>query len=207
MKTADTATAARVQDYLKAVERETSALPAPYRQELVADLAEHIEVALAERPDDVDGILRELGDPRAIAATALAEDGTAVAPAGVAAPPRRRGVKPLTPVILLLICWVFGAVAGLFVPSAPSQSHLAFMALLVRIAAVITLCRCAAWTRAQKWTGVLVTAILPAVVSVLWINAGSGHGRTWLWVLANIALTLLPLGGTVWLWRNRAAEQ
>lgn len=59
MKTSDL-----VQDYLRAVEREASALPAERRQELLADLAEHIEVTRAERPDTaVVVVLAELGDP------------------------------------------------------------------------------------------------------------------------------------------------
>ncbi len=66
-----------VRNYLSAVERESSALPADRRQELLADLAEHIEVTRTERPEGtVGGILAELGDPRTIAATALAEAGT-----------------------------------------------------------------------------------------------------------------------------------
>lgn len=53
-----------VRDYLSAVEREASALPADRRQELLADLAEHIEVTRAERPDAAIGaVLAELGDP------------------------------------------------------------------------------------------------------------------------------------------------
>lgn len=53
-----------VRNYLSAVERESSALPADRRQELLADLAEHIEVTRTERPDAAIGeILTELGDP------------------------------------------------------------------------------------------------------------------------------------------------
>lgn len=53
-----------VRDYLSAVGREATALPADRRQELLADLAEHIEVTRAERPDAAIGqILAELGDP------------------------------------------------------------------------------------------------------------------------------------------------
>ncbi len=50
MKTPDDTT---IQQYLKAVERETSGLPPVRRQEPLADLAEHIDVALAERPLEV----------------------------------------------------------------------------------------------------------------------------------------------------------
>ncbi|MFD3850818.1 hypothetical protein ACFWVB_33785 [Streptomyces microflavus] len=51
------------------MERESTALPPAARQELLADLSEHIEVARAERPGDVRAILHEVGDPRTIAHT------------------------------------------------------------------------------------------------------------------------------------------
>ncbi|MGQ4427819.1 hypothetical protein ACN6LL_002927, partial [Streptomyces violaceoruber] len=83
--TAPTTPADPVRDYLAAVEREASALPADRRQELLADLAEHIDVTRAERPDVATGeILAGLGDPRTIAATALAEAGSSGAGAAVA---------------------------------------------------------------------------------------------------------------------------
>ncbi|WP_043254967.1 HAAS signaling domain-containing protein [Streptomyces sp. Tu6071] len=71
MKTDDTL----VRDYLAAVARESALLPPDVRQELMADLGEHIEVALAQRPGGVREILAEMGDPRAIAATAMQELG------------------------------------------------------------------------------------------------------------------------------------
>lgn len=91
-----------VRDYLSAAGRESAALPADRRQELLADLAEHIEVTRAERPEAPIGrILAELGDPRTIAATALAEAGNAAAGArtrtGVDAPARRGRVHPWSP--------------------------------------------------------------------------------------------------------------
>ncbi|MDT0421383.1 HAAS signaling domain-containing protein [Streptomyces evansiae] len=71
MKTDDTL----VRDYLAAVARESALLSPDVRQELMADLGEHIEVALAQRPGGVREILAEMGDPRAIAATAMQELG------------------------------------------------------------------------------------------------------------------------------------
>lgn len=66
-----------VRNYLSAVERESSALPADRRQELLADLAERIEVTRTERPDAaIGGILTELGDPRTIAARRWPRRGT-----------------------------------------------------------------------------------------------------------------------------------
>ncbi|MEU3401921.1 HAAS signaling domain-containing protein [Streptomyces filamentosus] len=63
--------------YLDAVARETAELPAERRAELLADLREHIEVSGA--PDDagIRAVLTELGEPRTVAASALAEEGTA----------------------------------------------------------------------------------------------------------------------------------
>ncbi|WP_180930287.1 hypothetical protein [Streptomyces sp. AJS327] len=82
-----------IQNYLAAVEREASALAPERRQELRADLAEHIEAALDERPDAVEEVLRELGDPRTIVATVLRETG---APSGAAEEPDADAI-PATP--------------------------------------------------------------------------------------------------------------
>ncbi|WP_432090516.1 HAAS signaling domain-containing protein [Streptomyces sp. NRRL F-5630] len=99
MKTDDTL----VRDYLAAVARESALLPPDARQELMADLGEHIEVALAQRPGGVREILAEMGDPRAIAATAMQELGDGRG-AG-SGPDRGFGVGP-----------GFGAGAGAGVP-------------------------------------------------------------------------------------------
>ncbi|MFF4539597.1 HAAS signaling domain-containing protein [Streptomyces aureus] len=45
-----TATRPEIRRYLAAVDRAATALPAGRRKELLADLSEHIDVALAERP-------------------------------------------------------------------------------------------------------------------------------------------------------------
>ncbi|MGW2426546.1 HAAS signaling domain-containing protein [Streptomyces sp. NPDC001709] len=67
-----------VRSYLSAVTRETAGLSPERRNELLADLEEHITVALAEEPatgdDQVRTVLARLGDPRTIAATALGEE-------------------------------------------------------------------------------------------------------------------------------------
>ncbi|WP_407927464.1 HAAS signaling domain-containing protein [Kitasatospora setae] len=72
-----------VRAHLTAVERHTAPLAPERRRELLADLREHVEVALAENgdtggaPDDdaVRYVLGQLGTPREIADAALAEDG------------------------------------------------------------------------------------------------------------------------------------
>ncbi|MEW2290575.1 hypothetical protein [Streptomyces sp. NPDC047841] len=95
-------TSPSVQAFLAAVERETSALPADRRQELLADLAEHIEVALSERPGQEQAILAELGDPRTIAATALES--------GPTAPQRPQAKRPGTVTALRVLLYILTAV-------------------------------------------------------------------------------------------------
>ncbi|WEB44292.1 hypothetical protein MOV08_36705 [Streptomyces yunnanensis] len=67
-----------VKKYLAAVARETAGLSPERRNELLADLEEHIAVALAEASasgdDEIRTVLARLGDPRTIAATALGEE-------------------------------------------------------------------------------------------------------------------------------------
>ncbi|MFS4092947.1 HAAS signaling domain-containing protein [Streptomyces sp. AF1A] len=67
--------------YLEAVAREAAALAPKHREELLADLREHIEVALAEQPDhnasEVEAVLERLGDPRTIVASAGEGESTA----------------------------------------------------------------------------------------------------------------------------------
>ncbi|MEU5999523.1 hypothetical protein ABZ837_17050 [Streptomyces sp. NPDC047197] len=195
-----------VRDYLCAVEREASALPADRRQELLADLAEHIEVTRAERPDAVIGeVLAELGDPRTIAATALAEAGNgtawaAGAPArgGAAAPARRGKVHPLAPLLMLTLPFLLAAV----LPDVPAAQ---LCSTLFRVAGAVLLCTSVHWTSVQKTTGVLLTAVLPTVAISIWISsdgAPSGDGPA---LFANLVTFALLAGTTAWLWRVRRA--
>lgn len=67
-----------VKKYLATVAREAAGLSPERRNELLADLEEHIAVALAEASasgdDEIRAVLARLGDPRTIAATALGEE-------------------------------------------------------------------------------------------------------------------------------------
>ncbi|MFI8825594.1 HAAS signaling domain-containing protein [Streptomyces sp. NPDC053431] len=73
--------------YLDAVARETAELPADRRAELLADLREHIEVSGTDDEQRIREVLAELGEPRTVAASALAEEpqagGTPASPAPV----------------------------------------------------------------------------------------------------------------------------
>jgi len=197
MKTADP-----VRDYLSTVEREASALPADRRQELLADLAEHIEVTRAERPDAAIGeVLAELGDPRAIAATALSEAGYGAAgvPArsGADAPARCGKVHPLVPLLMLTLSLPFMMVF----PDLPGP----LFGVLFRITGAVLLCTSVHWTAVQKTTGVLLTAVLPTAIIVSWnLSSGGSAGDTTA-LLANLVATVLLAGVATWLWRVRRA--
>ncbi|MCZ0979884.1 hypothetical protein O1L60_15135 [Streptomyces diastatochromogenes] len=78
-----------VTDYLATIEREASFLPAGRREELLADLREHLAVAVGdeEDPEAVRTALERLGSPSAIVAAARAEEPEA---RRRPSPPRRR---------------------------------------------------------------------------------------------------------------------
>ncbi|MGW1775548.1 HAAS signaling domain-containing protein [Streptomyces sp. NPDC002104] len=192
-----------VRDYLCAVEREASALPADRRRELLADLAEHIEVTRAERPDVTIGeVLAELGDPRTIAATALAEAGHgavgAPARSDAGTPVRQGRVHPLVPLLMLTVPF-------LVVTVLPYSDATTFLSTLFRVIGAVLLCTSVHWTPAHKWTGVLLTAVLPTLAIALWkLFAAAPTGDTAAH-LANLATLVLLAGTTAWLWRVRRA--
>ncbi|MEU4154462.1 hypothetical protein [Streptomyces sp. NPDC026659] len=189
-----------VRDYLSAVEREASALPAERRQELLADLAEHIEVTRAERPDTAIGeILAGLGDPRTIAATALAEAGvgsTVLLGKGVEDAPARRGkVHPLVPLLMLTLSLPF----MMIFPDLPGPAF----GVLFRIVGAVLLCTSVHWTTVQKTTGVLLTAVLPSAVFATANLSGTGPATGTPALLANLTVFVLLAGTAAWLWRAR----
>jgi uncharacterized membrane protein len=199
-------TADPVRDYLSAVEREGSALPADRRQELLADLAEHIEVTRAERPEAAVGeILAELGDPRTIAATALAEMGSGAggAPEGAATTARRGKVHPLVPLVMLTVSLPFTMIFNIG-PDATFNPGPVF-GLLFRVVGAVLLCTSVHWTAVQKTTGVLLAAVAPIVLFVTW-NVVSGWASSDVQALVgNLGGLALITGTCVWLWRSRRA--
>lgn len=185
----------RVRDYLTAVEREASALPADRRQELLADLAEHIEVTRAERPGaPVGEILAELGDPRAIAATALAEAGAAQ---GAAAAPAKRGkVHPLVPLLLLTLPY-------LVVTFFPDAAALQVVNGLCRITGAVLLCTSAHWAPVQKIVGILLAAILPMSAVIIWDETTVAPAGDLPALVANLIALAVITATCGWLWRTR----
>jgi uncharacterized membrane protein len=190
-----------VRDYLSAVEREGSALPADRRQEILADLAEHIEVTRAERPEaGIGEILAALGDPRTIAATALAEAGNeatgASTPSGAGGPTGRGKVHPLVPLLMLTLSLVF----IMIFPDQPGP----LVGFLFRVTGAVLLCTSVHWTAVQKTTGVLLTAVLPSAVIGVWNLSDSSMSDTAA-LLANLVTLALLAGTAAWLWRVRRA--
>jgi hypothetical protein len=124
-------TSQAAQSFLTAVEREASALPAERRQELLADLVEHIEVALFERPGQEHAILAELGDPRTIAATALESSPTAPQPPHT----KRPGTVTALRSLLCIQCViVLVAVTGLALDYYPGPLWYRILTLLPALA-------------------------------------------------------------------------
>jgi uncharacterized membrane protein len=181
--------------FLDAVEREAAGLPASVRTELLADLAEHIDTALAERPGSIDQVVRELGDPRTIAASAVTENAGAVKGSDGIAPTRvRRPRNPLTPLLVMALSVPVAVVNQVLFDSA-------IFAGALRVIGVVLLCLSVFWTGAQKTAGAMAILALPAVImwTVLHSNGLDGV-PSW---LITVLVTALPLGGCVWLWSVR----
>ncbi|MEV5085028.1 hypothetical protein AB0K74_41885 [Streptomyces sp. NPDC056159] len=143
-----------VKNYLAAVARETAELDEEHRNELIADLDEHIAVALAEEadPDDqaIRAVLARLGDPRSIAASALGES-----PA-VASVRRRHTVVPL---VLL-------ALAGLATVTAPVAG------VALAIVPVVALWATPQWQTRDKVIGTTAALLVPVLLALLGVLLG-----------------------------------
>ncbi|QPP08404.1 hypothetical protein G4Z16_20615 [Streptomyces bathyalis] len=172
--------------YLETVKREAATLEPERRDELLADLAEHVAVALAERPAhgeaDVKAVLDRLGDPRTIVATAR-EGETAVTPPVSA----WHGTAPL---ILLPL-------AGLLVGLQPVLSGIA------GIAGLVLLWAAPHWGRREKIIGTAATLLVPTgAVLVGLIHAASSAGSPRLQLSLYAAIALLPAAASVHLFRT-----
>jgi uncharacterized membrane protein len=188
--------------FLDAVEREAAGLPADVRTELLADLAEHIDTALAERPGSIDQVVRELGDPRTIAASAATENASAVTENasgvkgsnGIAPTRVRRPRNPLTPLLILALSFPVATLNRMLLDHT-------FFALVWQVVGVVLLCRSAFWTGAQKTAGVIGVWALPATISYAARQSNSFDGMP-VWLL-NVLLIAMSLGSCVWLWSVR----
>lgn len=118
--------------YLREVERGLAPLPRGRRDEVVADLREHLDASIgaAESEADVRNVLDRLGEPRDVAAAALAEAGVVVS-----------GSKPVMEwfavalvsfgsLLVPVVGWLVGIVL-VFASSIWQRRHKAMAALLV----------------------------------------------------------------------------
>ncbi|MFG2834188.1 HAAS signaling domain-containing protein [Streptomyces zaomyceticus] len=132
--------------YLDSVARETAELPAERRAELLADLREHIEVSGAENDEQLRAVLAELGEPRTVAASALAEEPPA-GPSGAAA----HGTGRTRPTAILL------GVSGVLLVFNP------YVGAIALIIALVLLWGAPQWEKRQKIVGTATGLAVPVV--------------------------------------------
>ncbi|MFF4779296.1 HAAS signaling domain-containing protein [Microtetraspora fusca] len=172
-----------VKNYLAAVARETAGLDEERRNELIADLDEHIVVALAKEanPDDqaIRDVLARLGDPRSIAASALGESSAAVSV-------RRR--HTVVPLVLL-------ALAGLATVTAPVAG------VVLAIVAAVALWAAPQWQTRDKVIGTAAALLMPVLLALLGFLLGlqiaAGGVAVGEWTIQTVlAVVILPLAVT-----------
>ncbi|PBC76496.1 hypothetical protein BX265_1213 [Streptomyces sp. TLI_235] len=182
-----------VGDYLDEVTRLTAALPAERRRELLADLREHVEVALAEHgsadDDAVRQVLDGLGSPQQVAGAALDESGQA-------RPEPETGAR--TTVTLAL------AVLPLPLTLVPAVGPL--LALAAGITALVRVWKSPQWARREKKQATLLLlspiAVTPPAAAAF---AASSAGLSPAAVLAALLLGFcLPPVAAVRLGRSAA---
>lgn len=155
---------ALVRDYLGRLEAAAWPLPAERRGELLVEVREHIETALAEagRRDEVTArnVLERLGRPEEIVAAEADAGGTAgwTPPTPAAAERRSRwGFLEIGAILLLTL-------GAYFLPIVGPMIGLLFVWLSNE------------WTTRQKWvaTAIVVVLLMIPVLLLLGVNAGSG---------------------------------
>ncbi|MEW2530184.1 hypothetical protein [Streptomyces sp. NPDC047071] len=192
---------ALVRAYLTEVERATSALEPARRQELLADLREHVESRIADAgaPDDatVRGMLADLGTPAAIAASALAESAPATAPSpapDTAGPTADSdsgsdAVRTKLTILLLLCAAPLGLLWHPFATVAAGGAGLYLLSTSTR------------WTTRQKVTGTTLTLLIPLLPVLVGLLLAAGRiGPTELLLLMLFSLVLPVLGARL-LWQ------
>ncbi|MFH9981851.1 HAAS signaling domain-containing protein [Streptomyces sp. NPDC017179] len=169
-----------VKNYLAAVARETAELDEEHRNELIADLDEHIAVALAEEadPDDqaIRAVLARLGDPRSIAASALGESAAAVSV---------RRWHTVVPLVLL-------ALAGIATVTAPVAG------VVLAVLAVVALWATPQWKTRDKVIGTAAALLVPVLLALLGLLLGleiaTGGVAMGTWTI--LAAVIFPLAVT-----------
>ncbi|MFI2187391.1 HAAS signaling domain-containing protein [Streptomyces sioyaensis] len=180
-----------VQNYLAAVAREAAGLSPERRNELLADLEEHIAVALAEESasgdDGVRAVLARLGDPRTIAATALGEEPPAPQSPWLALV--RAVVRALAVLVLLGMASVMAISANPFIAAIPL------------IGALWCLWAGPQWCKRDKVIGTaaalvpLLCVVAQSVIAAAGLHFGSGDA----FIPVSLAALALPTGAGFYL--------
>ncbi|MFD4371180.1 HAAS signaling domain-containing protein [Streptomyces sp. NPDC058486] len=179
--------------YLDSVARETAELPAERRAELLADLREHIEVSDAQDDAGVRAVLAELGEPRTVAASALAEEEGPRA-AGTSALPA--GIGPLSGRQVARLVAALPALGGLLVLGSP------FAGTLVLAIGLALLWKSPLWDVRHKRIGTATSVAVPALLLLGGLLLSTGRlGPVEVLLIGLFALGV-PVAGAVVLLRT-----
>ena len=175
-----------VGDYIHHLEALAERLPPDRRTELVGEVREHIEIALAEA-GSADGatvrtVLDRLGPPEEIVAAGAAADASTEHAATGAPEPTARRARPVsveTRALLLLTIGALvlpfvGPVLGLWVASESAR-----------------------WTLTQKRTAALIAAVLLPLPVVFLVPALASGEITWVLTTGSFLLPFVPMAGIV----------
>ncbi|MEV8018830.1 hypothetical protein AB0O76_21310 [Streptomyces sp. NPDC086554] len=174
-----------VKSYLATVARETAGLSPERRNELLADLEEHIAVALAEESasgdDDIRTVLTRLGDPRTIAATALGDE----IPAPHVSPGRTR------------------ALLGLLASTGPLTIFLPLLGGPALIGAIWWLWTAPQWRNRDKAIATAAALVPPLFAVSQWVTpAGTLNFGLGAFLPVLLAVLALPAAAGVYLLRS-----
>ncbi|MFJ7067966.1 HAAS signaling domain-containing protein [Streptomyces sp. NPDC101115] len=185
--------------YLDAVARETAGLPAERRAELLADLREHIEVSGAGTEERLREVLAELGEPRTVAASALAEEPyPATTAASVTSAVSVTSAEPARPARSRLTVALLAS-AGLVFLLSPLVGG------VVLLAGLVLLWGSPSWSTRHKLVGTATSAAVPlAVLAGSVLLAGGRLGPMELLVLVCVSVALPAVGALTLLRALRA---
>jgi hypothetical protein len=156
---------ALVSEYLGRLEQAAQPLPADRRGELIAEVHDHIQSALAEAGsrDEVTArnVLERLGAPEEIVAAETGRDGEPAPPPRIPERSARWGPAEVLAILLLTVGAVFLPVVGPLI-------------------GLILVWMSGEWTTREKWVATLIVVVLLAlpVLLLLGVSGGSGSSGT-----------------------------
>lgn len=175
-----------VGDYIGRLEALASHLPADRRAELVGEVREHVQLALAEAgvadAATVRNVLERLGSPEEIVAAEAGADFSTGHGATPTTEPGDRGSRPFSVEARALILLTVGALV------------LPFVGPVLGLWAVSASAR---WTLTQKRTAALIVVVLLAMQAVVLIPPLAGGEIAWVLGSGSFLLPFVPLAGIV----------